>query len=603
MCVQVPRFTLPLRPGLVAFIIICLFASPRISSSSLTNPQIPLTETHQDYRKWELPDGAIRRLGKGVLGGSDRAIAFSPDGKHLAVASGIGIWIYDVETARELTLLNGGRPTLIRSVAYTRRTGRYSPQETGNGTRFNFGRWKTRTAARSTRIPCLGFGGLRVRLDALAFSPDGRIVAWGSRDEIQFWNVENQRHLKTLQGHKGRIFSLEFSPDGKTLASGAEDDTVKLWEVATGKNFDIFEHSSDVLSVAFSPNRETLVTAASKSVKLWNISTKKNVATLKHTNHVKAVVYSLNGTTLVSGEDGGANLWDVRTRKKIVAFKHRPWAGSIAFSHDGSMLATADAGRFGLTPGTVKLWDVTTGTNIATLQGHTGTSSAVAFSPDGGTLAMRHGDGTVKLWEATTGQHISLLPIESAWSMAYSPDGNTLALGRHHGTVKLTDVKSGRRVAILRGHGGSVDTVVFSPDGTKLAVGARGGDQSSRGTVKLWGFPPTALDVVAQRSLKTFDAQTKGGIHVAFSPDSKILAVGSDDGVNLLDVETGKNIAIPQQSFSPAVAFSPDGRMLASRSPDATRLWDVSMRKTVMTLHTGSGVRARLSRFHRTARC
>ena len=103
MCVQVPRFTLPLRPGLVAFIIICLFASPRISPSSLTNPQIPLTETHQDYRKWELPDGAILRLGKGVLGGSDRAIAFSPDGKHLAVASGIGIWIYDVETARELT--------------------------------------------------------------------------------------------------------------------------------------------------------------------------------------------------------------------------------------------------------------------------------------------------------------------------------------------------------------------------------------------------------------------------------------------------------------------------------------------------------------------
>ena len=82
--------------------------------------------------------------------------------------------------------------------------------------------------------------------------------------------------------------------------------------------------------------------------------------------------------------------------------------------------------------------------------------------------------------------------------------------------------------------------MAFSPDGTTLAVGARGADQSSRGTVKLWGFPPTALDVVAQRSLKTFDAQTKGGIHVAFSPDSKILAVESDDGVNLLDVETGK---------------------------------------------------------------
>ena len=200
---------------------------------------------------------------------------------------------------------------------------------------------------------------------------------------------------------------------------------------------------------------------------------------------------------------------------------------------------------------------------------------------------MRHGDGTVKLWEATTGQHISSLPIESAWSMAYSPDGNTLALGKHDGAIKLIDAKSGRRVALLRGHGGSVDTVVFSPDGTKLAVGARGGDQSSRGTVKLWGFPPTALDVVAQRSFNTFHVQSGGGIHLAFSPDGQTLAVGSDEGVNLLDVDTGKNIATPEKSFSPAVAFSPDGRMLASNSPDATRLWDVSMRKTVMTLHTG----------------
>ena len=78
-----------------------------------------------------------------------------------------------------------------------------------------------------------------------------------------------------------------------------------------------------------------------------------------------------------------------------------------------------------------------------------------------------------------------------------------------------------------------------------LAAGARGGENSSRGTVKVWEYPPKALDVMAQRSLNTFHVQSGGGIHLAFSPDGQTLAVGSDEGVNLLDVGTGENVATP----------------------------------------------------------
>ena len=249
MCVQVPRFTLPLRPGLVVFIITCLSVGTGISFSQVANPQNPSSTNYQDIRTWELPDGAILRLGKGVLGGSDRAIAFSPDGKHLAVASGIGIWIYDVETARELALLNGGRPTLIRSVAYSP-DGTILAAGTGNGT-IQF--WEVENRRRRpTRI----MPGLR-----------------GPAGEVTLWEVETGQHLSTLKGHEHRIFSLAFSPDGTTLASGAEDDTAKLWDVSTGNNLATLKHSNDVLSVAFSPNGETLVTAA-KSVKLWELYAK-----------------------------------------------------------------------------------------------------------------------------------------------------------------------------------------------------------------------------------------------------------------------------------------------------------------------------------------
>ena len=576
MNAQVPCFIPQLRLGTCLSILICLFFEIGLPLQPVSIAHASKTANHQNSQKWELPDGAFVRLGKGVMGGSDRAIAFSPDGKHLAVASGIGIWIYDVETARELTLLTNEHVTLARSVAYSP-DGSILAAGTGGG-RVQL--WEVESGRLLVALIRPGPSG---NVDALAFSPDSSTVASGIRDEIQLWDVENQRHLNTLQGHKGQIFSLAFSPDGAAIASGAEDDTVKLWEVATGKNLAAFQHSSDVLSVTFSPNGETLAIAANKNVQLWNISTKKNVATLKHTNHVNAVAYSPDGTTLVSGAWNVVKLWDAKTKKEITTFKYEGSPGAVTFSPDCKVLAVANTTRFGGSDGTVKLWEVSTGAKIATLQGHTGTYSAVAFSPDGDTFAMTLGNGTVKFWEVMTGKDISTLSKENVWSMAYSPDGNTLALGRYDGTVKLTDVISGRRVARLRGHAAIVTTLVFSPDGTKLAVGARSGDRSSRGIVKIWRFLPKALDVLTQRSLNTLHTQSKGEIHIAFSPDSRILAVGSDNGVSLLDVETGENIATLQKSFSPAVAFSPDGRMLASKSADGTKLWDVSTRKIIMT--------------------
>ena len=493
----------------------CLSVVSAVSDPHEADPQNPPATSHQDIRTWELPHGAIARLGKGVLGGSDRSIAFSPDGKHLAVASGIGIWIYDVDTAREVDLLNGGQPTLIRSVAF-------SPDGTliAAGTRDGGVQlWEVnrgRLLAPLRRPPSWR------EVDALAFSPDGKIVASGSHDEIELWDVENQRHLKTLQGHKGRIFSLAFSLDGKTLASGAEDHTVLLWETATGTNTATFQHSSEVFSVAISSNGESLAAVAGNSVNVWKLSTKKKVATLKDSKRVSVAIYSLDGTTLVSGENGRATLWDVRTRRKVATYKHKGWIGSIAYSPDGSMLATAAVGRFGGSYGTVKLWEVSTGASTASIQGHANVNSAVAISPDGSTLAMGHWKGTIKFWETRTGQHISSLPNESAYALAYSRDGNTLALGKHDGAVKLIDAESGRRVAMLRGHKGHVDSVAFSLDGTMLAAGARGGENSSSGTVKVWEFPPKALDIVAQRSLNTFHVPSGGGIHLAFSPMVKL---------------------------------------------------------------------------------
>ncbi len=138
-------------------------------------PLIPNTFA-QDYTQWGLPDGAKARLGKGWIS----EITYSPDGKRLAVAGSIGIWIYDAQTGEEINLITG----------YTS------------------------------------------DVKSVTFSPDGYTIASGSWDAtVRLWDVRTGTPLLTMEGHTARVTSVVFSPDGKTLASGSFDGTVLLWEL------------------------------------------------------------------------------------------------------------------------------------------------------------------------------------------------------------------------------------------------------------------------------------------------------------------------------------------------------------------------------------
>lgn len=181
----------------------------------------------QDYTAWNLPDGAIERLGKGGITGN---IAFSPDGTRLAVGSAIGIWICDVrpDKEKELDLLTG---------------------HTG---------W----------------------VSSIAFSPDGTTLASASWDgTVRLWDVVTGQHKITLSGHVGWVDSVVYSPDGRTLATGNRDRTVRLWDAQTGQQKATLEgHTDYVTSLAFSPDSRTLASASSdRTVRLWDTQTGKQL--------------------------------------------------------------------------------------------------------------------------------------------------------------------------------------------------------------------------------------------------------------------------------------------------------------------------------------
>jgi RNA polymerase sigma factor (sigma-70 family) len=283
----------------------------------------------------------------------------------------------------------------------------------------------------------------------------------------------------TLTGHTDPVTSVAFTSDGKTLASGSHDETVRLWDVAAGKERDTLKgHSKPVSSVAFTPDGKSLASGSHDyTVKLWDVTTGKESRTLKgHTYPVAALAFTRDGKTLASGS------WDK----------------------------------------TVRLWEVATGREGGTLEGHTEPVSAVTFTPDGKTLVSAGYDETVRVWDVATAKELRTLGghVHEVHALALSPDGKTLASGggRGEGQLKLWDLATGKERVQLEGHAKPVTSLVFTPDGRMLISGGRDG------TLKLW-------DVATGKERDTLKSHTEPVSAVAVTPDGRTLASGGMDNI------------------------------------------------------------------------
>ncbi len=485
--------------------------------------------------------------------------AVSADGKLLALGSQRDIYLWDLTTGNFLRQLQG-HTSYVSSVAF-------SPdgRTVASGSRDNTVRLWDVASGRELRQ----LQGHTDLVSSVAFSPDGRTVASGGRDNtVRLWDVASGSELRQLQGHTSLVNSVAFSPDGRTVASGGRDNTVRLWDVASGRELRLLQgHTFSVDSVAFSPDGRTVASGSwDDTVRLWDVASGRELRLLQgHTDWVTCVAFSLDGRTVASGSsDKTVRLWDVASGRELGLLQgHTDSVLSVAFSPDGRTVASG--GR----DNTVRLWDVASGSLLRQLQGHTDSVLSVAFSPDGRTVVSGSEDDTVRLWDVASGKELRLLQGHTffVWSVAFSPDGRTVASGGWDKTVRLWDVASGKELRLLQGHTSYVFSVAFSPDGRTVASG------SWDNTVRLW-------DVASGSLLRQLQGHTDSVLSVAFSPDGRTVASGNNDKtVRLWDVASGKELRLLQghTSYVESVAFSPDGTTVASGSWDKTvRLWDVA---------------------------
>ncbi len=441
-------------------------------------------------------------------------------------------------------------------------------------------------------IARLGVLGLKHadRALSVAFSPDGKTLASGGQDKmIKLWDAEKGKELRSITGHESGVACIAFSPDGRTLISESWDKTIRFWDVATGKELPrIINHPGQIHTLAVSPDGKLLASTVENNVCLWDATTGKEVRRWKaHHGGISSLAFSPDGKHLVSGghdgvrespkegkgsesnsgpiDDYAAALWETATGKKLLSWSEETHSVSaVAFSPDGKTVAVLHFRSIGF-------YDPASGKEVRRIKtDFLSGPRHLVFAPDGKSFALSDG-GTiyVGLWS------IKNAHTQSVSSLAFSPDSKTLASAGEDGQVRLWDVAQLKDRFESPGHQQELTGLAISPDG-KTAVTA-----DYYGTTHQW-------ELTTGKQIRQFRDQAgllgRGVIlSIALSPDGKTLAQAHHGGISFWDVATGKLTGEITASIGrfPAIAFSPDGKTLASEGSEDKflHLWDVAARK------------------------
>jgi RNA polymerase sigma factor (sigma-70 family) len=393
--------------------------------------------------------------------------------------------------------------------------------------------WDTATGKVRAR-----FKALSTKIDCIALSPDGKRLALTGRADyaIHVWDVAAGRELHSFIGHRGGPLSVAFLKGGKEITTASRDGacstpmsawadwSLRRWDAATGAELAVTnpDLKGEVCHTSFSADGRRLATVSyDGTLRLWDVESGKTLRSWKMPTvestmnwndgrggkkvikvfrpKTNELAFTPDGKTLLATETSRIHRWEVATARELptlevegIDSRNPSWCLP---SPDGRTLLVWSMGG---QPPPVLLVDAANGKVRHRLQVARGQPSRQAFSPDGRTLAIEEGGGNVTLWEVASGRRRGRFPLaEMIVGAAFSPDGRFLAVAEgRDSSLKLWDLVTGRLAARSQGDHGRMESLAFSPDGSRLAVA---------------GYSPTVLiyDVAEMIGKKKFDEIAK----------------------------------------------------------------------------------------------
>ncbi|HEV3203937.1 MAG TPA: WD40 repeat domain-containing protein [Gemmataceae bacterium] len=553
------------------------------------------------------------------LNGPPQSLAISPNGVRLAVAFGANakssIGIYDLATGRELmvfpdlagniralafqgdnrTLFSAGDDKTARLIDVHVAAGfdAHAGGVAGIAMHSNGNQILSGGADKTVKLWNLPgnqqpqvaktFGPLADAVTAVAFNRDCTQVGAAAGNTVRVWNLADGKELLTL-AHRAPVLSISFSVDKTKVVTGSSDNLARVWDVATGRELQAFSQAGPVSSVVFHPNNSMIVSGSGdKTVGIHSLSAVRVITAAN--GPIRGIAITPNASHVITTEDKEIKLWNIAngTREQRVFAGAQGPIHAVAISKNGVLLASGGADQ------TVRLYQFADGKLLTQIK-VPGPVQRLAFSPNNQSLAAAGADKTLGVWTvlfnpgqpppADFGKPGPIFSHDAgATDVVFAPDSMRLYSSGLDKKVRAWKFASEVPVKSL-GHPNLVDAVAFNAGGTQLASGCHDG------SIRIWDVAKGQLI----REIKGHTVKDATSIYcIAWSPDNKQIVSGSlDHSLKLWDAASGNLVrefkGYKEKDFEKGhkdgvfcVAFDPQGKFLVSGGSDHTiKVWNVA---------------------------